>query len=71
MDFLQSSKSHLINLSLIKQYDHRERTIKFIDNDHVIASHRLSVNIRKAIMDRQGKGNFLKDGWDKLTDIFK
>lgn len=70
-DFFQSSKSHLINLAQIKQYDHRERTVKFANGTHVIASHRMSIPLRKAIMDRQDKGNFLKGGWNRFTDLFK
>jgi len=67
--FIQSSKSHLINLKLIDQYDHRERTVKFCSGSHVIASHRQSSELKKAILDSQ-KGNFLKGTWDKLSGLF-
>jgi two-component system LytT family response regulator len=58
-DFIQTSKSHLINISQIKQYDHRERTIRFHNGTHVIASHRFSKDIRKALLDRQSNKNFI------------
>lgn len=69
-DFIQSSKSHLINFDKIKQYDHRERTIKFSNGEHLIASHRFSKDVRKNILERQNKGSFLKDGWGKMKDLF-
>lgn len=71
VDFAQSSKSHLINLNHIKQYDHKERTIRFDNGEHLIASFRFSKDIRKLLMDRQGRGGFLKGGLDKLTGLWK
>ncbi|MDX1684122.1 MAG: LytTR family DNA-binding domain-containing protein [Saprospiraceae bacterium] len=68
-DFEQSSKSHLVNLSHIKQYDHRERTIRFDNGEHLIASFRFSKAIRKRLMDRQKGGGFLKTGLDKFRDL--
>ena len=38
--FIQSSKSHLVNMNHIKQYNHRERTINFENGSHLIASFR-------------------------------
>ena len=70
-NFVQSSKSHLVNLNQIKQYDHRERTIRFNNGEHLIASFRYSKEIRKDILDRQSKGGFFGNGLDRLTNLFK
>lgn len=67
--FAQSGKSHLVNLSHVKQYDHRERTIRFNNGEHLIASHRFSKEIRKRLMDRQKGGGFL--GLDRIRDLLK
>ena len=68
-DFTQSGKSHLVNLSHIKQYDHRERTIRFENSEYLIASHRFSKEIRKRLLDRQKGGGFF--GLDRIRDMLK
>ena len=70
-DFIQSSKSHLVNLNQVKQYDHRERTIRFKNGEHTIASHRFSKDVRKQILGRQGKAGFFKGGLGNLYDRFR
>lgn len=59
-DFIQSSKSHLINLALIETYHHRERTIKFGSGAHVIASHRQGATVRAALSNRESGGGFMQ-----------
>ena len=61
-DFIQSSKSHLINLAQIDSYNHRERTIKFVSGSHVIASHRQGSVVKAAITNRNGGGLMDKFG---------
>lgn len=62
-EFIQISKSFLVNTIHLKQYNHREKTLVLKNGETLIASHRFSRNLRKQLLDSQQKKPGLLGKW--------
>lgn len=52
-DFIQISKSCLVNLAHIKQYNHQDKSLKLKNNDSLVVSHRFSRVLHKFLLSNQ------------------
>jgi two-component system LytT family response regulator len=52
-DFVQISKSYLVNLSHVRQYNHLDKSIKFKSNESLVVSHRFSRVLHKYLLNNR------------------
>lgn len=69
-EFVQISKSYLVNLTHVKQYNHQDKSLKLKTNESLVVSHRFSKGLHKYLLNNQkdlinqSMFDFLK-GWFK------
>lgn len=67
IDFIQISKSYLVNVTQMKQYNHQDRSLKLKTGQNLIVSHRFSRELHKFLLSNQkqlvtaGKFDFIKN----------
>ncbi|MBK8701376.1 MAG: response regulator transcription factor [Saprospiraceae bacterium] len=67
LDFIQISKSYLVNVSHIRQYNHQDKSLKLKTGQTLIVSHRFSRELHKFLLSNQqqvlteGKFDFIKN----------
>ena len=61
-EFIQISKSCLVNAGHVKRYDHRTRELLLKDGRVLVASHRFSKVLRDRLMEHQG----VRSIWNRL-----
>lgn len=59
-EFVQISKGCLVNTDHIRRYSHRDKTLQLKNGESLIASHRFSKNLRKHLLQTQGKSSILR-----------
>jgi len=52
-DFVQISKSYLVNLTHVRQYNHLDKSIKFKTNESLVVSHRFSRVLHKYLLNNR------------------
>lgn len=62
-EFVQISKSLLVNTIHLKQYNHREKSLILKNGETLIASHRFSRNLKKQLLEAQQKKPGLLGKW--------
>jgi len=62
-EFIQISKSCLVNATHVKRYDHRAKELSLKNGHALVASHRFSKSLKARLLEQQGRGQSL---WQKL-----
>ncbi len=69
-DFIQISKSYLVNVSHIRQYNHQDKSLKLKTEHTLIVSHRFSRELHKFLLSNQKQ--LLSEGkFDFIFNLFK
>ncbi len=69
-EFVQISKSCLVNLTHVKQYNHQDKSLKLKSNDSLVVSHRFSKSLHKYLLNNQK--DLVNEGmFDFLKGLFK
>ncbi len=70
-DFFQISKSCLINISHLRQYNHQDKSLKLKNNESLTVSHRFSRSFHKFLLNSQNKHLISGSQFDFLKNLFK
>lgn len=70
-DFFQISKSCLINLSHLRQYNHQDKSLKLKTNESLTVSHRFSRGLHKFLLNSQHKHLIGGSQFNFLKNLFK
>jgi DNA-binding LytR/AlgR family response regulator len=70
-DFFQISKSCLVNISHIRQYNHQDKSLKLKTNESLTVSHRFSRGLHKFLLNSQHKHLIGGGQFDFLKNLFK
>lgn len=70
-DFFQISKSCLINLVHLRQYNHQDKSLKLKTNENLTVSHRFSRSLHKFLLNSQNKHLLSGGQFDFLKNLFK
>lgn len=70
-DFFQISKSCLINLFHLKQYNHQDKSLKLKTNESLVVSHRFSRGLHKFLLSSQHKHLIGGNQFGFLKNLFK
>lgn len=62
-EFIQISKSCMVNRIHLKQYNQRNKTLKLNNGESLIASHRFSRNLKKELLEGSDKKSGLLGKW--------
>lgn len=69
-EFVQISKSCLVNLTHVKQYNHQDKSLKLKSNDSLVVSHRFSKSLHKYLLNNQK--DLVNEGmFDFLKGLFR
>jgi DNA-binding LytR/AlgR family response regulator len=70
-DFFQISKSCLVNISHLRQYNHQDKSLKLKSNESLTVSHRFSRSLHKFLLNSQHKHLIGGGQFDFLKNLFK
>ncbi|NOT36388.1 MAG: response regulator transcription factor [Saprospiraceae bacterium] len=70
-DFFQISKSCLLNILHLSQYNHQDKSVKLKTNESLTVSHRFSRGLHKFLLNNQHKDLISGSKFDFLKNLFK
>ncbi|MBK8956697.1 MAG: response regulator transcription factor [Saprospiraceae bacterium] len=70
-DFIQISKSCLVNLCHLRQYNHQDKSLKLKTNESLVVSHRFSRILHKFLLNSQHKHLIGGSQFNFLKNLFK